>query len=681
MRTDQEANINSCGVRLAATPQRMVVVIPALNEQASLPGVITRLRELGLNRIRVVDNGSRDHTAEVARRCGAEVVSEPRQGYGQACWTGCENLPPEVEWILFCNADGSDDIGRVPELLAATDGGAAFILGARCADDDGKDHLTAPQRFGNRLATGLIRLLWGANYADLGPLRLISRRAFERLNLQDRGFGWTVEMQVRAAEECLTVKEVPVRNFARTGGVSKISGTVKGSFQAGTIILSTIAALWLKQPGLQRALTWFSALLLLAGAAMMLPFGDFSIAGNVPRFLMSAGVMGAGYAMSWTLRQPTLRLLWTVALGARLLLLFMHPGDDIWRYLWEGRVTLAGFNPYQLAPNSLALEQLRDSVVWSHVGHPTLTAVYPPLAQVCFALMASLGFGVFAFKFIFALADLAVGALLLKRFGRTVALTYLWNPLVIYSFAGGGHYDSLFILPLVGALLLASSESGKRRFALSALLLGCSIAVKWASGPLALWWVWRAGRKHGTFAAGWTGVLTALPMLALLLLVFPGTSWQQLGPHDWITYSWSAPLLAGLIKWLTGFAPNNQFYLLPVLVVSAAIAIRVKESWRAAALFLFAVLVFSPANHGWYFTWFIAVAACLPVFGWSARLVGISAFAYFWILHVNVTQGAWELSHEISIMLWMPFVLPVLLAVKLRTKADLLRQAPRSLNL
>lgn len=233
----------------AATPANVAVIIPALNEEASIPPTIACVHELGLNRIRVVDNGSRDRTAEVARQCGAEVISEPRRGYGQACWTGCENLPSEVEWILFCNADGSDDIERVPALLAATESGAEFILGTRAAGEDGQDHLTSSQRFGNKLAVTLICLLWGANYADLGPLRLISRRAFERLNLRDRGFGWTVEMQIRAAEEGIEFREVSVRSFPRRAGVSKISGTVKGSLQAGTIILSTIAALWLWRPG------------------------------------------------------------------------------------------------------------------------------------------------------------------------------------------------------------------------------------------------------------------------------------------------------------------------------------------------------------------------------------------------------------------------------------------------
>jgi glycosyltransferase involved in cell wall biosynthesis len=279
MQSALEANATSFANTSPAIPAQVVVVIPALNEEASLPRVIAHLHKLGLNRIRVVDNGSHDRTAEVAKQSGTEVIDEPRRGYGQACWTGCENLPPETEWILFCNADGSDDIERVPELMQATDEEVELVLGTRTTGDDGHDHLTPSQRFGNKLATTLLCLLWGARYADLGPLRLISRRAFERLNMQDRGFGWTVEMQVRAAEEGLKICQVPVRNFPRSAGVSKISGTVKGSIQAGTIILSTLVALWLKRPGVQRALVWLSALLLMTGAAAMLPFGDFDVVG------------------------------------------------------------------------------------------------------------------------------------------------------------------------------------------------------------------------------------------------------------------------------------------------------------------------------------------------------------------------------------------------------------------
>lgn len=231
----------------AAKPDNVIVVIPALNEETSLPFVLDRLRAQTLKQVRVVDNGSRDRTSEVARGCGAEVICEPRRGYGQACWTGCQNLPANAQWILFCNADGSDDLERIADMLAITERGVEFVLGTRGAAEDGKVYLTASQRFGNKLAVVLIRLLWGTQYNDLGPLRLISRPAFELLNLQDRGFGWTVEMQVRAAEEGLRVAQVSVRNFQRCAGISKISGTIAGSLRAGTTILTTIAALWLKR--------------------------------------------------------------------------------------------------------------------------------------------------------------------------------------------------------------------------------------------------------------------------------------------------------------------------------------------------------------------------------------------------------------------------------------------------
>lgn len=644
----------------APTPTNVIVVIPALNEEASLPAVISRLRRIGLSRIRVVDNGSADRTAEVARECGAEVISESRRGYGQACWTGCENLPPDAKWILFCNADGSDDIERVPAMMQASSR-AEFVFGNRMAETGDAHSLTRVQRFGNRVIAALIRQLWRREYHDLGPLRLISRRAYERLRMQNRNFGWTVEMQVRAAEENLSTCEIPVRNFPRTGGSPKISGTLKGSIQAGTSILFTLAWLWLRRSSVQCALSYIAAFLLVVGALMMLRFGAFSVE-NVPRFLIDAAIMGAGYVVSWLIRRPALGLLWSVAVGTRLILLFMHPGNDIWRYIWEGRVTVAGFNPYQLAPNARALEHLRDAVVWPQIIRPASTTVYPPLAQLCFALMSALGLGAFGFKLAFAVADLAVMALLLRRFGRTVAIAYAWNPLVIYSFAGGGHYDSLFILPLLGALLVVSSEPSSARFYLSALLLGCSIAMKWASGPLVFWWLWRAWRDHGLRRAFWTGTLAALPMIGSLAIFFPGTRWQQLGPHDWITYSWSMPLVPGLMRWLTGVKPHDQIYLLPLLGVAVVIALTVSKPWSAAAALFFSVLALSPAIHEWYFTWFIAVAACVPVFHWSARLVGLSGLAYFWVLYVDATRGVWKLSPELTVLLWLPFVLPVLLA-------------------
>lgn len=223
--------------------QTTLVIIPARDEEATLGEVIRQLQRQGLTRIRVVDNGSRDRTPQVATQAGGEVVSEPIPGYGRACWTGLQNLPPDVDWILFCDGDGSDDLGQLLAFWAERRD-HDLILGNRRGTAQGRRSLTPVQNFGNWLATRLIRWGWGYRYDDLGPLRLVRRSALEAMGMRDRGFGWTVEMQARAAELKLRVRELPVHYGPRRGGCSKISGTVKGSVQAGVIILSTLLALY-----------------------------------------------------------------------------------------------------------------------------------------------------------------------------------------------------------------------------------------------------------------------------------------------------------------------------------------------------------------------------------------------------------------------------------------------------
>jgi glycosyltransferase involved in cell wall biosynthesis len=191
----------------------------------------------------VVDNGSRDQSAEIATMIGATVFHEPIAGYGRACWRGLQNLPDAVEWILFCDGDGSDDLGKLDQFWALSHD-FDLILGNRRATAAGRAAMTPVQRFGNGLATLLIHLGWGYSYHDLGPLRLIRRSALARLQMQDRGFGWTVEMQVHAVECGLRICEIPVDYYPRQGGRSKISGTIRGSIQAGLVILSTLGRLY-----------------------------------------------------------------------------------------------------------------------------------------------------------------------------------------------------------------------------------------------------------------------------------------------------------------------------------------------------------------------------------------------------------------------------------------------------
>ncbi|GAB4176049.1 MAG: glycosyltransferase family 2 protein [Terrimicrobiaceae bacterium] len=220
---------------------RTLVIIPAHNEEECVAGVVQSLREREFTRIRVVDNASTDRTAVRAREAGAEVLSHPHSGYGLACWLGGREVPDDVEWLLYCNADASDDLDAL-ERFAALAPDHDLILGCRTLPEDRRT-MTLPQRFGNWLAPFLIHLLWRHRFHDLGPQRAIRCEAYRRINMQDRGFGWTVEMQVRAVEERLRIAEIPVRSFPRPAGKSKISGTLRGTILAGWMILTTLARL------------------------------------------------------------------------------------------------------------------------------------------------------------------------------------------------------------------------------------------------------------------------------------------------------------------------------------------------------------------------------------------------------------------------------------------------------
>lgn len=243
--------------------RRTAVIIPARNEERSLPAVLADLPPVA--RVIVVNNGSTDSTPTVARNAGAYVVDERIAGYGRACRRGLATLRnlmrrarrscrraerlsslrvdsslQDVEYVAFLDADYSDHPELLSELVAPIHRGQAdFVLGSRLRGNREPGAMPPASRLGNRLACWLMWLIWRGKYTDLGPFRAIRLRHLNRLRMQDTNFGWTVEMQVKALRHGLRIVEIPVP-YRRRIGTSKISGTLSGTVKAGYKILFTI---------------------------------------------------------------------------------------------------------------------------------------------------------------------------------------------------------------------------------------------------------------------------------------------------------------------------------------------------------------------------------------------------------------------------------------------------------
>jgi glycosyltransferase involved in cell wall biosynthesis len=221
------------------------VIIPAYNEEKSIAKVIQDIPINLVKDIIVVDNNSQDNTFYAAQQAGATVIKEPRQGYGQACLTGIAYalekpiaLRPDI--IVFLDGDYSDHPEEMPKLVQPIlDNTADLVIGSRALGNRQRGAMTPQQIFGNWLATTLLKYLYQVRYTDLGPFRAIATGKLINLGMQDRDYGWTVEMQVKAAKQKLRFVEVPV-TYRKRIGFSKVSGTVKGTIMAGYKIILTI---------------------------------------------------------------------------------------------------------------------------------------------------------------------------------------------------------------------------------------------------------------------------------------------------------------------------------------------------------------------------------------------------------------------------------------------------------
>lgn len=224
------------------------VVIPALNEEEPIGDVVRSIPREMADEVIVVDNGSDDRTAEVAREAGARVVSEPRRGYGRACRAGVSAVSPDAEIVVFLDGDGSDCPELMERLVGPIVAGTHdFVIGSRTRGRREPGSMNFQQLFAGRAAGLLLRLLYGVRYTDMCPFRAIRRDALRRLEMREETYGWNLEMQMRAARAGLRILEVPVDHRRRTGGESKVSGTLRGTFLAGARILYTVARIALER--------------------------------------------------------------------------------------------------------------------------------------------------------------------------------------------------------------------------------------------------------------------------------------------------------------------------------------------------------------------------------------------------------------------------------------------------
>lgn len=217
------------------------VVIPAFNEEASIGKVVDDIPKDWVTEIIVVSNNSSDQTEINAKKAGATVLVENRKGYGWACLKGINHaIKGKAEIIVFLDGDYSDYPQQLPEVVSPIlNDGMDLVIGSRALGEREPKSMTIPQVFGNWLATRLMRIFYGIKFTDLGPFRAIKTNALEKLKMQDKTYGWTIEMQIKAAQHKLKCTEVSV-NYKNRIGTSKVSGTVKGTIMAGYKIIFAI---------------------------------------------------------------------------------------------------------------------------------------------------------------------------------------------------------------------------------------------------------------------------------------------------------------------------------------------------------------------------------------------------------------------------------------------------------
>ena len=361
-------------------------------------------------------------------------------------------------------------------------------------------------------------------------------------------------------------------------------------------------------------------------------------------------------------------IFWAVVIALRLVALPLAPGDDFWRYQWEGKIQHAGFNPYVNAPDDPQLEPVRSEFPeWHKINHRDFRAIYPPGAELLFAGLSRISDSPLLYKLLFAGADIATIAVLLRLFRGAHASSsrrrgsaspndsasssryanaawYAWNPLVVYSFAGAAHFDSLMILPMIAGILFLSrfeSETESRRKWWLALgtsaAFGIAISIKFVPAFLLLCCVFALGYRAITLA-----VSAAIPLLLSLLYGYPTIPiWDSFRRFAHVTR------LNDLFWWLIEETiwpnPHQKNYHYNVILISAVAVVSPLAwwNWKRAMLWVLGVaLILSPVLHPWYCTWILPLATWRRAFAW--HILSITLFAYFLFWNERIFMLPWH---------------------------------------
>jgi hypothetical protein len=482
--------------------------------------------------------------------------------------------------------------------------------------------------FGTKLCVGLMNLLTGSQASDLGPFRAVSVPALRRLAMRDRGYGWTVEMQVKAAREGLRVVEVPVDHRPRSAGHSKVSGTVRGTIGAATKIIATILRYGVgpatrsrsAEPAIPaggeaaragtRGITvgaggvLFVCALVLSACVLAWRSGPpptTRIAAHLALFGLAFTAHLVALVASRGASRRVLAACFGVAVVWRLALVATPPllSDDVNRYVWEGRVQLHGGNPYRWAdrPDAPCWTGLRDAV-WEGLNHKEYTAVYPPLFVLATRAVVAVSDSLTAMKaFLVGCELLTLGllAVLLRRRGLPLErlLVLAWSPLALVEIAGSGHNEAFGMMWLVLALVALETD----RPLVSALAAGAGFMSKFLPGLIAAAWARRYRFRH---------VLAAVALSAALVVPFLGGHRTMLLSLSKYARFWTfnetlfAPLALAL-----GHDGAVRAGALLALTLALALAWRRAEPVAAASAVVAASLLLSPNVLPWYALWLL----------------------------------------------------------------------------